>query len=129
LNEDQLDRAKVAMESAGFDYAEVNGVKMFMESDDPSPKRAVHLLFVGEKVRPHHKHPVPGLDNRIESPEGVPAIGILELLSMKLQSFRDRDRTHVRDMIEVGLLTPDIINQLPSDLRERMDQILATPEN
>jgi hypothetical protein len=48
---------------------------------------------------------------------------------MKLQSFRDRDRTHVRDMIEVGLLTPDIINQLPSDLRERMDQILATPEN
>jgi hypothetical protein len=125
----ELERAKAAMDLAGFEYAEVTGVTMFVEKTNPSAKHRVHVLFIGEKVRADYKHPVPGLENMIESPEGVPTIGIFELLKMKLQSFRDRDRAHIRDMLGVKLLTQEMIDRLPPDMRERMDQILKAPES
>ena len=47
---------------------------------------------------------------------------------MKLTSFRDKDRTHVRDLIGVGLVSDTWLEHLPPVLAERLRQLLAEPE-
>jgi len=47
---------------------------------------------------------------------------------MKLTSFRDKDRTHLRDLIEVGLLDASWVARLPSELGVRLQQLLDNPE-
>lgn len=126
LERSDLTRAAQAMEAAGFQLAEVNGVTMFLERDDPMPSRGVHILFAGEKVRADNAHAVPPIRNVFESPDGVPAIGLDELLVMKLQSNRFRDGAHIVDLLHVGLLTPEVIDRVPDDLRGRLDEIIRS---
>jgi hypothetical protein len=56
------------------------------------------------------------------------AIGPFSLERIKLTAFRDKDRTHLRDLIDVGLLTADWLPNLSSLLAERLRQVLSTPE-
>jgi CO dehydrogenase/acetyl-CoA synthase delta subunit len=128
LSRADLDRAKFAMDRAGFDMDVVNGVTLFLDRDDPMPSRGVHVVFVGEKVRPHYRYPAPDISDLTRSVEDIPAIGLRELLVMKLQANRDLDRVHVRDLLGVGLITDAIAESLPNDLRERLEAIRANPD-
>jgi hypothetical protein len=47
---------------------------------------------------------------------------------MKLTSFRDEDRTHLRDLIEVGLVDATWPARFPPELAARLQQILDNPE-
>jgi len=47
---------------------------------------------------------------------------------MKLTSFRDKDRMHLRDLIEVGLVDRSWTVGLPSELAGRLQTLLDTPE-
>jgi hypothetical protein len=47
---------------------------------------------------------------------------------MKLNCFRDKDRVHLRDLLDVGLITPGIEESLPEVLRERLDNLKRNPE-
>jgi hypothetical protein len=47
---------------------------------------------------------------------------------MKLTSFRDKDRTHLRDLIEIGLVDNAWVNRLPIALGERLQALLDNPE-
>jgi hypothetical protein len=46
---------------------------------------------------------------------------------MKLTSFRDKDRTHLRDMLEVGLIDDSWKARLPEPLAERLQVLLDNP--
>jgi hypothetical protein len=46
---------------------------------------------------------------------------------MKLTSFRLKDRVHVLDMLELGLITPEIERTLPSDLMSRLQELKDNP--
>jgi hypothetical protein len=48
---------------------------------------------------------------------------------MKLLSNRDKDRTHVRDLIGVGLIDRSWLARLPAVLVERLQEILDTPDS
>jgi hypothetical protein len=50
------------------------------------------------------------------------------LLGMKLVSFRDKDRTHLRDLIELGLVDASWLDRLPSPLAARLRELLENPE-
>jgi hypothetical protein len=50
------------------------------------------------------------------------------LVQMKLLSNRDKDRTHVRDLIGVGLIDRNWLGALPPVLAERLARILETPD-
>ncbi len=50
------------------------------------------------------------------------------LVRMKLTSFRDRDRVHLRDLIDVGLVDPTWLERLPEALRSRLGELLAHPD-
>ncbi len=47
---------------------------------------------------------------------------------MKLTSFRDKDRVHLRDLLEVGLLDATWLPRLPEVLRERLQELIDTPD-
>src|SRR5438874_8714300 len=62
LRRDDLPRARAAAATAGLDYFEAVGVGMFLERVDPNPRRGVHLVWAGEKVRPECPVPSPAID-------------------------------------------------------------------
>lgn len=127
LNRGDLPLANKAMSEAGFDPAVVDGITMFLDRDDPMPSRGVHVVFAGEKIKPHDPYPAPQVVKGIRSPEGVDAIQLWELLALKLIAFRDIDRVHIRDMIAVGLIDDALADQIPPELRPRLEEIRANP--
>ena len=50
------------------------------------------------------------------------------LVRMKLTSFRDKDRMHLRDLIDVGLVDASWLPKLPTEFRARLQMLLDTPE-
>lgn len=128
LNRADLPRAAAAMAEIGYELAEVHGVPVFVEQSNPRVRRGVHVIFAGEHVRPHETHPAPDLSEIVRADDGFAVIGLGPLVRMKLTAFRDKDRTHLRDMLELNMIDERIESALPQDLRARLDQLRATPE-
>ena len=47
---------------------------------------------------------------------------------MKLTSFRDKDRVHLRDLMDVGLVDASWLDRVPAALRSHFDELLDNPE-
>ncbi len=122
-----LSAIRAALEAAGFVWAEVFDVPMFLDGPDAKPSESIHLLFAGELVRAEHTLPSPDLST-IDDPAGYRVITLEALVFMKLLSNRDKDRTHVRDLIGVGLIDRSWLAGLPPLLAERLQMILDTPD-
>jgi hypothetical protein len=125
LLRDDLSQAKAAALKAELDYCEILGVGMFLERDDPNPRTAVRLIWAGEKVRPEYPLPSPPVDERIEMAPGMYVVELPGLVRMKLLSYRDQDRVHLRDMIDVGLIDRGFFNDLPPQLVARLEPLLT----
>jgi hypothetical protein len=125
LSRDDLPRARAAALSLGLEYCEILGVGMFVERADPHPRRAVHLLWAGEKVRPDNETSAAKIDRREQLAAGLWVVMLPDLVRMKLQANRDQDRVHLRDMIDVGLVGRELMEGLPPTLAARLEQLLA----
>ena len=99
---------------------------MLLDAAEPRAASAVRLVFVGEKVRPEYVEPVPAFSQPTVTVEGVLLAPVADLVRMKLTSFRDKDRVHVRDLDSVRLITPEIEASLPDVLRARLAEVRAT---
>jgi hypothetical protein len=126
IRRSDLTAITATLEKVGFVKEEVLGVDMFLDGAKAKPSESIHLLFSGETTRPDHPLPAPEL-NTVEDPAGFRVIMLESLLVMKLMSNRDKDRTHVRDMIGVGLIDQSWVAKLPPVLGERLQHILDTP--
>src|SRR6202790_4028231 len=116
-----------ALEQTGFVRDELLDVVMFRDGAEGKPGEAVHPLFAGEKTRPDHLLPAPEIQT-VNDPANFRVIALEALLAMKLMSNRDKDRTHVRDMIGVGLIDRSWLQKLPPELADRLKQILDRPD-
>lgn len=116
-----------ALEAAGFVPEELLGVTIFRDGQQGKPSEAVHLLFTAEKTRPDHLMPAPDIST-VEDPAGFRVITLDSLLLMKLMSNRDKDRTHIRDLVGLGLVNQYWVAKLPPMLAERLQHILDTPD-
>jgi hypothetical protein len=47
---------------------------------------------------------------------------------MKLTSFRDKNRVHLRDLLDVGLMDTGWLDKVPATLRPRLQELLDNPE-
>ena len=119
-----LDRIAKAVEPFGLQYRQVAGVDMLVRPEEPSARRAVHLVFAGEKVRPDYQEPAPEL-GPCRTIHGIRLIALADLIRMKLTSFRARDEAHLKDLDEAGLITADTEASLPAGLRDRLAQVRA----
>jgi hypothetical protein len=99
---------------------------MLVDAAKPQARSGVHLVFAGEKVRPEYPEAVPGLAGEGVRVRGYWLMPVADLVRMKLTSFRMKDRVHLKDMDEVGLITPEIEADLPAVLRERLAEVRAT---
>ena len=127
IQRDDLDRAKAAMDVAGFEYAFTYGVHLFIERPDGKPSEGVHLLFAGEKVKPTDPVPAPVMT---ESERGATfhIIALDALVRMKLVAFRLKDQVHLQDMARLGLIDATWPERFPEVLADRLRQILANPD-
>lgn len=128
IRRNDLDRVASALSEIGYDAAEVQGVTVFVERASPSVRRGLHILFANERVRPHYALPTPDPSQSHRADDGYAVIELLPLLQMKLTSFRRKDQVHLDDMLELGMITPELEAALPPELRARLDGLRANPE-
>ena len=121
------DAVKSAMEAAGFVHQSLLGIDIFLDGPNGRPQDRVHIVFAIEKVRPEHESPAPDVGDSVPAAE-FRVIALDSLVKMKLIAFYDKDRTHLRDMISVGLIDQSWRSRLPVLLAERVQQILDTPD-
>jgi hypothetical protein len=127
IRRDDLDAVKSALEPAGFLYRHSASVDMFLDGPDAKARDAVHVIFATEKVRADYVLPAPEVTES-EVSEGFRVLRLDALVRMKLTSFRDKDKTHLRDMLDVGLINDRSKAHLPDVLAARLQALLDTPE-
>jgi hypothetical protein len=89
--------------------------------------KGVHLVFSGETVKANQEPNPPIAPERITVyGKEVSVVPVVDLVRMKLNAFRDKDRVHVRAMDAIGLITPEIEAKLPAELRSRLQHVRET---
>lgn len=127
LRRNDLEVARRALENAGFVYRHTAGMDVFLDGPSASVRDAVHVIFASEKVRPHEALPNPDVTES-ERAEGLHVLSLEALVQVKLTAFRDKDRTHLRDLLEVGLIDPSWTSRFPPELGERLQSLIDTPQ-
>jgi hypothetical protein len=123
-----MGRIAAAVRAIGLVPNEVFGVPMFVEAENPSPRRAVHVIYADEPVRPNDARPAPSVTAARRSPQGFMVIDLPELVRMKLDVFRRRDQVHLEDLLTLGLIDAALAERLPDDLLQRLREIRDTME-
>ena len=116
-----------ALAEAGFVYRHSAGIDMFLDGPGAKARDAVHVVFAGEKVRPEYPAATPDVSES-EATAAFRILALESLVRMKLTSFRDKDRMHLRDLLDVGLIDARWLERLPPDLAARLQEILDTPD-
>jgi hypothetical protein len=128
VRREDLPKLTDALQRAGFVPGTLLDVVIFRDGEQGKPSEAIHLLFTGEKTRPDHLLPAPEIET-VDDPDNVRVITLESLVLMKLISNRDKDRTHIRDLIGMGLIDASWLPKLPAEFAARFKQILDTPED
>ncbi len=134
LRRADLPSARNALEMAGFIYRHVSslgqsgGLDLFLDGPNASARDAVHVVFAAEKVRAESPTAAPDV-NESEPADQFRLVTLEGLVRMKLAAFRDKDRMHLRDLIDVGLVDVSWLARLDEpELRGRLQTILDSPE-
>jgi hypothetical protein len=121
-----LPAARSALEREGFVYRHTAGVDVFLDGPDAKARNGVHIVFAGEKVHAGEALANPDVVDS-EQAEHFRILSLDALVRIKLTAFRDKDRTHLRDLIEVGLIDATWLSRVPVVLADRLRGLLETP--
>ena len=127
LRREDLEWAKDAMAAAGFVHRRSAGVEMFLDGAGAKTRDAVQVIFSGEKVRPEYTAAVPDVAESVTF-RSFRVLSLESLVRMTLTSYRDKDRTHLRDMLDVGLIDPTWPARYPPELAARLQHLIDTPD-
>jgi hypothetical protein len=126
LRRADLPAASTALTAAGFVYRHVGGMDVFLDGADAKARDALHIVFANEKVRPHELLPNPDVAAS-ESAGAYTVLALEALVQIKLTAFRDKDRTHLRDLISIGILDASWLARFPPELAARLQLLLDDP--
>lgn len=127
LRRSDLAAATAALQAADFVYRHVGGMDVFLDGPEGKVRSAIHVIFAGEKVRPHEALPNP----EVREAEADPPFRVLALealVQIKLTAFRRKDQVHLLDMLEVGLIDETWKDRYPPELATRLQLLIDTPE-
>lgn len=127
MRAEDLDAAEAALAPVGFHRRKTLGITAFHEGTGGKFADAIHIILAGQKVRSEYLFPAPDVDER-ERGQDYYVLNLDALIRMKLTSNRDHDRTHIRDMILAGLIDQTWVSRVPSELAERLQYCLDTPD-
>jgi len=126
LRREDLPRAAEALAAAGFVYHQSFGIDMFLDGADARPRDAVHVVFAGERVQADYPSAAPEVTDVVAG-QAFRVLDLEPLVRMKLTSYRDKDRTHLRDLIDVGLVDRTWPARFDPELASRLERLLNTP--
>jgi hypothetical protein len=126
INREDFERAKHSLESDGFVHRKIAAIDLFLDDANAKPRTAIHIIYDGEFVREGEPLPNPGVEQSTQL-DALRVLNLDALVRIKLTAFRDKDRTHIRDLIDVGLVDQGWTAKLPPSLSSRLQQLLDTP--
>jgi len=127
IRRSDLARVTKTLEDVGFVYRHAASVDMFLDGPDAYVRESIHLIFAGEKVREHEIAPNPDVTEVVLA-ENYTILSLDALVRIKLTDYRDKDRTHLRDLIDVGLNDQTWVARFPQELGARLQMLIDTPE-
>jgi len=127
LREEDLDTAAEALHAVGFVRGKVMNVHVFLDGEDGKPSQGIHVLLANRKVKESYATATPTVDQFV-SIDDKRVVVLEELVQMKLNSFRDKDRMHLRDMIGVGLVDASWPEKFEASLAARLQELLDDPD-
>ena len=128
LRREDLERAKTALETAGFVFRHVKSIDMFLDSRDAKARDAIHVIFASEKVAADYLTAAPDV-TEADSTGPFRIVNLEPLVQMKLTSYRLKDRVHLLDMINIGLIDDSWPSKFPAELGQRLQTLLDNPES
>ncbi|HEY1921792.1 MAG TPA: nucleotidyl transferase AbiEii/AbiGii toxin family protein [Tepidisphaeraceae bacterium] len=127
LRRSHLEGAKRAMEQAGFANQHSAGMEVFLDAPGAKLRDAVRIVFANEKVRPHETTANPDVSDS-EAAAQFRVLSLEALVRIKLTAFRDKDKVHIRDLIDVNLVDGTWPARFGPELGSRLQSLLDTPE-
>ena len=127
LERGSFERAKAALERAGFHHKPGTSIVTFLDGPTAKSRDSVHIIFAGEFVRPEDLLPAARFGIAKRGPD-FDVVLLDALVLMKLTSYRLKDKVHLRDMIDVGLIDYSWLTRVPESLADRLKIILDTPD-
>jgi hypothetical protein len=127
IREENLEEVKLVMAENGYHYRKVAGLEMFLEGKDDSVRYAIHIVLANRMVKESDYEANPDVEPS-EYGDGIRTLPLDRLVRMKLNSFRLKDRVHLLDLIEVGLLDGAWIDRFPEPLGERLRSLIENPD-
>ncbi len=78
-------------------------------------------------MRPHESVASPDVSES-EAGENFRVLSLEALVRIKLTAFRDKDKVHLRDLIDEGLIDAAWPGKFQPELASRLQSILDTPQ-
>ena len=103
MRAEDLPQATETLTAVGFIRDQVMNVTVFLDGPDGKPSQGIHILLAGKKVKDNYASAAPTID-QFATIDDKKVIRLVELVGMKLNSYRRKDQTHLLDMIGVGLI-------------------------
>ena len=128
IRREDMGRVVAIAEEHGFRFRHSAGWDILLYGETNSARNAVHLLFSGERVKETQLEVHPSIRPVRAGLHGQDflVIPVVDLVRMKLCSYRDKDRVHVRGMEAAGLITEEVERELGDELRARLRHIRET---
>lgn len=125
---EDLERAKLAFIDAGFIFRHVKSIDMFLDGPGAKARDAVHVIFAGEKVTADSRTPSPDV-TEVDGTGPFQIVDLEPLVRTRLTSYRLKDRVHLLDMIDVGLIDASWPVRFPAELAARLQTLLDNPDS
>ncbi len=127
VRREDFERVIEAAQSVGFVYRKVSGVDLFLDGLNGSVRSAIHIVFAREKIRADYLLPAPDVTESEAGP-GFTVAALDALVRMKLTSFRLKDKVHLLDLLEVGLIDESWCDRFLPELGTRLRELIESME-
>jgi hypothetical protein len=124
MTQDDLSALVSFAEGAGYQARKImGGHALILPGQDL--KEAVHILFAGKKPRSSYPVPNPAIRPEEKQIYGItlPVAPVEDLVIMKLNSLRDKDKVQLQILDQTSLITDNIYRCLPETLQSRLRQL------
>jgi hypothetical protein len=133
LRRADLSAATAALGEAGFVHRRVASIgksghmDVFLDGAAARVRDALHIVFASEKILPDSIAANADVTESEDSGD-FRLIHLEALVRMKLTAWRDKDRVHLRDLADVGLIDESWPARYSGELAERLQAVLDSPE-
>lgn len=126
IRREDLERTKVALESAGFIYHHAASVDMFLDGVNGKPRDSIKVHFSGE-IEANSISPCPDV---IEAApfEKLLLLSLDAVVHMELSTNAIEGKVNIKDLLEVGLVDSSWTTRLSPQLASRLQEILDNPD-